>query len=1025
MKRYFLLLLTSILLLTACQSALPAESSADLSAGGTESADTSSGEESIEVFDPPSQHTLISVGKPYTCSATPSGGTYDDYFDQQLTDGLKAPDVGTHYLDTRLVGFADDCIFTIDLGEDGKRISSVVARCLDQTKDGVKLCDEARFYGSSDGKTYDRIGTVEFEQTGYLTVSTARLELESVVDYRFIRIRMRVASGGMFFFLDELEVYADVSEKEVTDTVAIAYENENIDRYAWKSLSTGAEAVPVGYENVAKGVSYSFVDCAFDERAPEEKKFLTDGQRTNRLFSDGVWVGIRAKEDAVSSMVLDLGKKHSNLYNVSVHALGCGIDVKLADYIDVYGSVDNKNFTFLGRMYAPASADNYVYTLLLPEYIGARYIRLEFAPGNGSYWVEEVEVYAGYGTVEEDSFYGTVSFPMVEQDEYWSSGDKDYTTRQNLLKGKLQQIATSYYADAVFDNKHTAADSLILTDGKRATSKTCYAPDWFYASGGNCIDFFFDLGGISTLDAFAVHTLDQKSWGISRPKFVTILLSNDANTWYPVDSYTWAETELKNDFSPITLEFSLDTPYAARFVRFRVECGYNESVWLDELEAFGTKKVSGSTVRVEDSGITPNYFFTREEAYRYATTENTPIKAHDISFVNAMMEDTNRLLPYVAYLDQDGNIVDTFMDGFVVTNGEDLPSKSKVAEASYMVDWQHLFDGMFNGPTGLNHIEEVVQTVKDALNKPDYKVQVYMYMFPIRETVTNFGDVDGDGVSENLTNKADREKVLNWYVDLCMDEFASREYKNLEFGGFYWAIEAINYGKDDTHLVTETADVIHAKGSYLFWIPYYVANRYYTGYELGFDLVCMQPNVMFTGDAPMWRFPHTADAAKRLGMCVEIEHSYQALSDPHFVRTYMLYLYYGVLTGYDEGVRIYYDDRDNFAQLSRSDDPLRRMQYDATYQFTRGTLDITPEKVDDLQYTVGKDTLLDGNLNTHEQPARYTLVAAPEHGSVALTVDGVFRYFPEKGYTGTDTFAYTYNNYLGESETCYVTVTVK
>lgn len=89
----------------------------------------------------------------------------------------------------------------------------------------------------------------------------------------------------------------------------------------------------------------------------------------------------------------------------------------------------------------------------------------------------------------------------------------------------------------------------------------------------------------------------------------------------------------------------------------------------------------------------------------------------------------------------------------------------------------------------------------------------------------------------------------------------------------------------------------------------------------------------------------------------ELEAINYGRGDPHFVRTYMLYLYYGLITG--------------------------------------------------------------------DLPARYTLVSAPEHCSVVLTVDGTYRYFPAKGYTGTDTFAYTYNNYLGESETCCVKITVE
>ena len=290
MKKWLLLLLTAVLLFSACESGV----TESIPSPGESSTEEASSEETTDKED--RLYTLVSVGKPYTLNGEPSGGGYDDFFDQQLTDGLKTPDVGAHYIDSRMVGFASDVIFTVDLGEDGKRISAIVARSLDQTKDGVKLAQSARFYGSNDGKEFERLGTVNFEETGYLTVSSARLELEEVADYRYIRIRMWMGTGGMFIFLDELEVYADVPPKEETDTVALAYGKENIDRTAWKSLSTGKEALPAASENVAAGVSYTFENCTFDERAPMNDKLLTDGERTTRLFSESVWVGIRAKE---------------------------------------------------------------------------------------------------------------------------------------------------------------------------------------------------------------------------------------------------------------------------------------------------------------------------------------------------------------------------------------------------------------------------------------------------------------------------------------------------------------------------------------------------------------------------------------------------------------------------------------------------------------------------------------------------------------------------------------------------------
>ena len=41
-----------------------------------------------------------------------------------------------------------------------------------------------------------------------------------------------------------------------------------------------------------------------------------------------------------------------------------------------------------------------------------------------------------------------------------------------------------------------------------------------------------------------------------------------------------------------------------------------------------------------------------------------------------------------------------------------------------------------------------------------------------------------------------------------------------------------------------------------------------------------------------------------------------------------------------------------------------------------------------------------------------------------LLSDGTFAYYPDKDFSGTDTFTYTYNNLLGESEECTVEIRV-
>ena len=1025
MKRIIaFLILACMLFLASCGGETPPEIS------GSESSEERL-EESSEAVEEGFRKTLVSVGKSYTYEAVQPSPHYPDLFGRQLTDGQKAYDTGVHYTDVRMVGFDNDLVVVIDMGEDGKRLSGASARGIDMSIDGVKLPGILRVQGSDDGKSWTTIDRMKFEPTGDMTVSTATLEFQELCDYRYLRFR--ISRTGGFIFLDELEVYADVDEPEEKDDGAeIVYNTEDIDRGAWEALSTGKTAKPTYNENLALYKSYTFDGCTFDQRAPKNDKLLTDDARTGRLFGQPVWVGTRG-----GSVKLDLGKVQETIYGVEVFALGAGFEVELPAYLDVYGSEGGKSYTLLGRLYSPGKKNHHTYTLLLPEYVKARYIKVEF-PEEQNCWVEEIRVLGGVSESPATELYPPLNFPIVTETLYWDPSETDYAERQNLLLGLIQQVACSGYEPShqlqPDTQKRTDPDSPILTDGKLGNGQNmyCYSGEWFFITGGNACDFFYDLGKLSAIDTLEISLLEQTDWGISRPKSISMFLSENGEDWYEVYQYLRDENEPKNkNATRLTFTCELETPYAARFVRFRIDGG---ATFIDELRAFGTKQIREITKPLEDSGIRPVVYYTNPAREQYANSKNTSVKAEDIYLAFGNVEYGEGMKGLVAYLDEDGKAQDFYFDGFLY-GMYGLPVKTNNRTHLYNVksDWEEQFDVIFGGAGGLDLLNETVGKVKEELNRPDHKVYVYITMWCVCENVKNFGDVDGDGVSEDLSKAEDRKKVVDWYIDLCMEEFASRGYEHLVLDGFYWQGESVNWddpstpaSEDNSHIIAEVSEYIHAKNTNLLWIPYYTAIGYYQTYELGFDLICMQPNYMFDLEKPLYRFDVTASRAKRQHLCVEIEHSYQALSDPLFVRNYMLYLYYGAMTGYmEEATHIYYADLTNFVKLAYSDDPLCRLQYDATYQFMQGILKPCPDGVDTLCFKGSKDTMTEGELNVENGLYLYTLQSMPAHGYVTLASDGSFRYFPDKGFTGKDSFTYTYNNYMGESETCTVEITVE
>lgn len=1021
MKKYLIFFLAFLFLLTAC-----GETVSEISEELTSSEESDVSDEGSKEDTTQKRYTLVSRGKPYTKSATPPK-EYADKYDQQLTDGHKVGNEGAHYVDSRMVGFTSSTTFVIDLGDDGKRITALVARALDFSGDGVALASTVKFSGSEDGKKFKTLGTRVFVKTGNLTVSEARFELKSPTDYRFIRVQITMGSGA-FFFTDEIEVYADVDPKEVIDKSELAYKSENVDRNAWQALSTKVSATPVDGKELTVGSKYTIDNADFDSRAPKNDKFLTDDTRTGQYFGDNVWVGFKAKGDKNPTVTLNLDKAHDNVYMFNVYALGIGNDIELPEYIDVYAA-KSSGYTFVGRMYNTGKEKyNFTYSLILPEYIDIKSVRFEFPKSDKYYWIEEIEVVAGYNEEQQDVIFEPLNFPKVEEDILWDASEPDYKKKQNLLLGLPQQVQALFYADVDTHGDESRADNPCLTDGKKASTNAemyCYSDSWFFSRGGDGIEIFYDLGKLSTLESVNISYLEQDEWGIRRPKFLSVFLSDDGENWYEVaDWYRGDDTKNTYNKAATRMEqsFEFDKAYAARFVYFRIENGF---IFIDELEAFGTKQVKSNAVRLADSGLKAVPYYTNPESEEFATTENTPIKAKDIALVYGDRSKPENLLPLVAYLDKDGNIKDTLMDGFIYCSHLNLPSGSQPHLINYKQDWEYVLNHTFNGQAGFDKLDETVAQVKEALDIPDYKVKVYVTYLTLRDGNANFGDVDGDGISENTANPADRKKIIDWFIDETMRRFDEKGYQNLEFDGFYWVNESVVWEKDDSQIIQEVADATHAKGHNFLWIPYYKANRFYTGYELGFDIVCMQPNVVFTTDAPLWRFDSTAAMTKARKMCVEIEHSYQAFSDPAFARTYMLYLLYGVTTGYIDAIHIYYDDVDNFSKMAVSESALCRMQYDATYDFIKGKLDVTPEKLDPVKLVSKKDTAIGYDLNEADELKNFTLLTAPEHGYIAFDSDGSFRYYPDKGYTGSDSFTYTYNEFLGESEPCTVQITVE
>ncbi|MGE5623867.1 MAG: DUF4855 domain-containing protein [Methanocella sp.] len=310
-------------------------------------------------------------------------------------------------------------------------------------------------------------------------------------------------------------------------------------------------------------------------------------------------------------------------------------------------------------------------------------------------------------------------------------------------------------------------------------------------------------------------------------------------------------------------------------------------------------------------------------------------------------------LPYVAYLDRNGKVQDWYFDAFLFLGLQsnrkrafDSPARATAADK---VDWQWYLDRLFADGQQIAAFNEATAYAGRELNQPDHKSKIIIAIPNPHTVLDDFGDVDGDGVSENFTSNdrtvdeaiRDRVKAVKWYVDQTLARLKEKNFRNIEIVGYYWLEEKINFNaKSEVPTIQAVAKYLHDKGLKFYWIPYFKASGFREWKDLGFDVAIMQPNYFFNANIPVSRFKETVDLAKQYNMGIEIEGEGRMLemTGAQWRDRYYEYLNQGIAQGYMKGaIKAYYQGAKALLDASRISDPEIRRLYDATYEFVKGT----------------------------------------------------------------------------------------
>lgn len=490
-----------------------------------------------------------------------------------------------------------------------------------------------------------------------------------------------------------------------------------------------------------------------------------------------------------------------------------------------------------------------------------------------------------------------------------------------------------------------------LTDGKYGTLNMNDTA-WVGHLRGKTREVVFDLGEEKSIGKITAHFLqDYPANSILVPLTVSMYVSYDKENWgllsHNATQLLWGEGPPRQE----TFEWdgSRDGIKGgntggklayARYVKVTFTMHPSQWEYIDEIEIKGTEGMVDGAVKVPAEQ--PHFLEPGEST---GGIRNLNL-LYNGQYANGLGDwKKERIIPNISYVNKDGEPTDWLFDGVLYLGLASPAGRDFGLGQTNLDDWKWYLGKTFAAAGDMQQLNEATKEVGVKLNQPDHKVKVVLMIPNPGESLNEFGDVDGDGVSESFnasvvgTEKAleNREKAVQWWLDQVRQRWQAANYSNLELVGMYWLEEQISTSETGPELVKAVSGQVHARNLKFFWIPHSLAYKSYMWKDVGFDAAALQPNYFFGGMDPD-RLEDAANLAKQYGMSNEVEFDDRMLTDGVFRERYIEYLNSGVDTGLmQKGFRAYYQGNNAVYNLGVSKDPSLRLMYDWLYQYLNGT----------------------------------------------------------------------------------------
>ncbi|MGW0229200.1 DUF4855 domain-containing protein [Actinopolymorpha singaporensis] len=475
---------------------------------------------------------------------------------------------------------------------------------------------------------------------------------------------------------------------------------------------------------------------------------------------------------------------------------------------------------------------------------------------------------------------------------------------------------------------------------------------WVGHTRGKTREVVIDLGGRKSVSRVTAHFMqDWPTSSILVPLTVSMYVSNDGASWAKLGDR--ATQLLWGDGPPRDETYSWDgaadgfpdhnlkgTMAYARFVKVTFSVHTRASQLLDEVQVLG---FDGRT----EQAVTPQ---PDHPAYLKPGPDTAGISdlalLYNGYYPGGRGDWTkDRIIPYLEYVNTSGNPEGRLFDGILYLGLRSPNGRDFGTGETKLPDWNWYLEKTFATEGDLQQLNEASKKVADDLSRPDLRTKVVLMIPNPGELQTDFGDVDDDGVSENVNESSvgreqaveNREKIVRWWIDALRSRWAKAGYSHLKLSGLYWLDEQVSTSASGPETLRHVSAAVHDNGFKLFWIPHFLAYKSYMWSDVGIDAAAFQPNYFFEEMDPL-RIDDASGIARRYGMGVEVEFDERMLTDDVFRNRYITYLNGGVEHGYMRNAFLaYYQGNDAVLQAARSGDPRQRILYDWLHDFVRGT----------------------------------------------------------------------------------------